>query len=170
MSQEGEAEQPSGEHVVHHVREMLYASITGVATLLALYVHAENLTGRAAAASLATTMGGLFLASLVADTLAYAHAGSGAPKPSVLRRILSVAGRALEVAVVPGVILLLADAGLWSVRTAIIIAVVVLSVTQFILVLLGLRGAGSTPAQKLWYLLLQAAAIVAVVLFKVLVK
>ncbi len=123
MSQEGEAEQPSGEHVVHHVREMLYASITGVATLLALYVHAENLTGRAAAASLATTMGGLFLASLVADTLAYAHAGSGgAPKPSVLRRILSVAGRALEVAVVPGVILLLADAGLWSVRTAIIIA------------------------------------------------
>ncbi len=43
--------------------------------------------------------------------------------------------------------------------------------TQFILVLLGgLRGAGSTPAQKLWYLLLQAAAIVAVVLFKVLVK
>ncbi|WP_068401248.1 hypothetical protein [Kribbia dieselivorans] len=153
----------------HDAREMLYASITGVAALVTLYVYVDQVTGRAAAGSLVTTMWGLFLASLVADTIVHVPKEDGPPEPTVMRRVLRVAGRALEVSVLPTVILLLADTGLWSVRTALILAIVTLTVTQLIIVLLSQRGADTTPWQKLWYLVLQSAAIAAVVLFKVLV-
>jgi hypothetical protein len=153
--------------MTQHVREALYASITGVATLLVMIPSAEAFTGRSAASSLIGTMGGLFAAGLVADTIAHAGEGGGATQRGTMRRTLGASIRALEITVVPGVLLLLSDTGIWSMRTGLMLAVAALTVTQLVLVLWGLRGSATTTGQKAGYLLLQLAAVSGVVLLKV---
>ena len=154
--------------MTQHAREALYASITGVATLLVMIPSSEAFTGRSAASSLLGTMGGLFAAGLVADTIAHASERGGATRRSTMRRILGASIRALEITIVPAVLLLLSDTGIWSLRTGLILAIAALTVTQLVLVLLGLRGS-ATKGQKAGYLLLQLAAVGGVVLLKVLV-
>lgn len=153
--------------MTHHAREALYASITGIATLLVMLPSAEAFTGRSAASSLLGTMGGLFAASLVADTIAHASEHGGATRRSTMRQILSASVRALEITAIPVVLLLLSDIGIWSLRTGLTLAIAALTVTQLVVVLWGLRGSGTTNAQKAGYLLLQLAAVGAVVLLKV---
>ena len=155
--------------ITQHAREALYASITGVATLLVMIPSSEAFTGRSAAGSLLSTMGGLFAASLVADTIAHAGEHGGATRRGTMRRILRASIRALEITVVPAVLLLLSDTGIWSLRTGLTLAIAALTVTQLVLVLAGLRGSATTKWQKAGYLLLQLAAVGGVVLLKVLV-
>lgn len=155
--------------MTQHAREALYASITGIATLLVMIPSAEAFTGRSAAGSLFGTMGGLFAASLVADTIAHASERGGATRRGTMRRILAASIRALEITVVPAVLLLLSDTGIWSLRTGLTLATAALTVTQLVVVLWGLRGTATTKAQKAGYLLLQLAAVGAVVLLKVVV-
>lgn len=155
--------------MTQHAREALYASITGVATLLVMIPSSEAFTGRSAASSLLGTMAGLFAAGLVADTIAHASEGGGATRWSTMRRILGASIRALEITVAPAVLLLLSDTGLWSLRTGLTLAIAALTVTQLVLVLWGLRGSATTKGQKTGYLLLQLAAVGGVVLLKVVV-
>ncbi len=153
--------------MTQQVREALYASITGVATLLVMIPLAEAFTGRSAASSLLGTMGGLFAASLVAETIAHASERGGATRRSTMRRILGASIRALEITVVPAVLLLLSDTGIWSLRTGLTLSIAALTLTQLLLVLWGLRGSATTKGQKVGYLLLQLAAVGGVVLLKV---
>lgn len=153
--------------MTQQVREALYASITGVATLLVMIPSSEAFTGRSAAGSLLGTMAGLFAAGLVADTIAHASERGGATRRSAMHGILAASIRALEISVVPGVLLLLSDTGIWSLRTGLILAIVALTVTQLVLVLWGLRGSATTKGQKAGYLLLQLAAVGGVVALKV---
>ena len=155
--------------MTQHAREALYASITGVATLLVMIPSSEAFTGRSAAGSLLATMGGLFAASLVADTIAHASERGGATRRSTMRRILRASIRALEITVVPALLLLLSDTGIWSLRTGLTLAIAALTLTQLLLILWGLRGSATTNAQKAGYLLLQLAAVGGVVLLKVIV-
>ena len=155
--------------ITQHVREALYASITGIATLLVMIPSSEAFSGRSAAGSLLGTMGGLFAASLVADTIAHAGEHGGATRRDTMRSILHASLRALEITVVPIVLLLLSDTGIWSLRIGLMLAIAALAVTQLVLVLWGLRGSATTTWQKVGYLLLQLTAVGAVVLLKVLV-
>ena len=156
--------------MTQHAREALYASITGVATLLVMLPLSEEFTGRSAASSLLGTMGGLFAAGLVADTIAHASEGEGATRRDTMRRILRASLRALEITVVPAVLLLLSDTGIWSLRAGLMLAIATLTITQLGLVLWGLRGSATTKGQKAGYLLLQLAAVGGVVLLKVAVN
>ena len=154
--------------MTQHAREALYASITGVATLLVMIPSSDGFTGRSAAGSLLGTMGGLFAASLVADTIAQAGERGGAAQPSTMRRVLRASIRALEITLVPALLLLLSDTGIWTLATGLSLAMAACTLTQLVLVLLGLRG--KTPpakGQKAGYLLLQLAAVGGVVLLKV---
>jgi hypothetical protein len=162
---DGRDHTPAG--MTQHAREALYASITGVATLLVMIPSSDAFTGRSAAGSLLGTMGGLFAASLVADTIAQAGERGGAAQPSTMRRILRASIRALEITIVPAILLLLSDTGIWSLATGLSLAIATLTLTQLVLVLRGLRGSATTRRQKAGYLLLQLAAVGAVVLIKV---
>ena len=153
--------------MTQHAREALYASITGVATLLVMIPSSDGFTGRSAAGSLLGTMGGLFAASLVADTIAQAGERGGAAQPSTMRRVLRASIRALEITLVPALLLLLSDTGIWTLATGLSLAIAALTLTQLVLVLLGLRGSATTKGQKAGYLLLQLAAVGGVVLLKV---
>lgn len=153
--------------MTQHIREALYASITGVATLLVMIPSTEAFSGRSAASALLATMGGLFAASLVADTIAHASEHGGATRHGTMRRILGASIRALEITVAPAVLLLLSDTGIWSLQTGLTLAIATLTITQLALVLSGLRGSATTKRQKVGYLLLQLAAVSGVVLLKV---
>lgn len=155
--------------LTQHPRDALYASITGVATLLVMIPSSEAFTGRSAAGSLLGTMGGLFAASFVADTIAHASEHGGATQRSTMRRILGTSILALEISVVPVVLLLLSDTGIWSLRSGLTLAIATLTITQLLLVLWGLRGSATTIRQKAGYLLLQLTAVGGVVLLKVVV-
>ena len=155
--------------MTQHAREALYASISGVATLLVMMPSSETFTGRSAASSLLGTMGGLFAASLVADTIAHASERGGATRRSTMRSILGASIRTLEITVVPAILLLLSDTGIWSLKTGLTLAIATLTVTQLALVLWGLRGSVTTKGQKLGFMLLQLAAVGGVVLLKVFV-
>ena len=156
--------------MTQHTREALYASITGIATLLVMFPSSDAFTGRSAAGSLLATMGGLFVASLVADTIAHASEGGGAtrrdhdaPHP---RERLSARWRSPSC---PPSSCCSSDRGIWSLRTGLTLAIAALTVIQLALVPRGLRGSATTKRQKAGYLLLQLAAVGAVVLFKVIV-
>ena len=99
-------------------------------------------------------MGGLFAASLVADTIAQAGERGGAAQPSTMRRVLRASIRALEITLVPALLLPLSDTGIWTLATGLSLAIA-LTLTQLVLVLLGLRGSATTKGQKAGYLLLQ---------------
>lgn len=167
IAPEGHGRGPA--RITQHAREALYASITGVATLLAMIPSSETFTGRSAASSLLGTMGGLFAAALVAETIASAGERGGVTRPSTMRRILGTSIRALEITVVPAVLVLLSDTEIWSLSTGLILAIAALTVTQLLIVLAGLRGSATTKTRKLGYLLLQLAAVGGVVLLKVVV-
>ena len=86
-----------------------------------------------------------------------------------MRRILGTSILALEISVVPVVLLLLSDTGIWSLRWGLTLAIATLTITQLLLVLWGLRGSATTIRQKAGYLLLQLTAVGGVVLLKVVV-
>jgi hypothetical protein len=153
--------------MTQHVREALYASMTGVATLLGMLPSPEAFTGLSAASTLLGTMGGLFAASLVADTISHASGHGGAAQPSTMRRILRASTRTLQITLVPTVLLLLSNTGVWNLRTGLTLGISALTITQLVLVLRGLRGSATTRRQKARYLLLQLAAIAGVVVLKV---
>ncbi|WP_138417537.1 hypothetical protein [Sinomonas gamaensis] len=153
--------------MTQHVREALYASITGVATLMGMLPSPGAFTGLAAASTLLGTMGGLCAASLVADTISHASRHGGATQHSTMRRILRASMRTLEITLAPTVLLLLSDTGIWNLRTALTLGIAALTITQLVLVLWGLRGSATTRRQKAGYLLLQLTAIAGVVVLKV---
>lgn len=160
---------PGAEGMTQHVREALYASMTGIATLLVMLPSPAAFTGRSAAGTLLGTMGGLFAASFVADTISHASEHGGATQGKTMRRILGASMRTLEVTLAPAVLVWLSDTGAWDLRTGLTLGIAVLTVAQLLLVLWGLRGSATTKAQKAGYLLLQLAVIAGVVLLKVVV-
>ena len=111
------------------LRERIYASLTGIATVAILLGYAEETSPVSAAASLAVTMGGLWGASIVADLVAHPAVHGDAPSASHWHRIIYVAGQALEIALVPVAAVALAGTGIWTVHTGLVIAEVALVVT-----------------------------------------
>ena len=84
-------------------------------------------------------MGALWAASVVADLVAHSTIAGDAVGGSELRRILLVAGQAIEIAVVPILAISLSGTGIWTVRTGLVIAVVALVLTQLVVALVALR-------------------------------
>ena len=144
--------------------ELKGAGLEGRVEVLSASIVTRDAQGRLDAPEGGDTVGGV-----VADTIAHASERGGATRRSTMRRILGASIRALEITVVPAVLLLLSDTGIWSLRTGLILAIAALTVTQLVLVLLGLRGSATTKGQKAGYLLLQLAAVGGVVLLKVVV-
>lgn len=121
------------------LRERIYATLTGLSTVLILLGHAEDTSAGSAATSVAVTMGGLFAAALVADLVAHSAIRGDAPNRSQWRQIGSVAGQAVETAVVPVVVIALAGTGIWTVRTGLIIAASVLVLTLALIAVWAVR-------------------------------
>lgn len=111
------------------LRERIYATITGLSTVVILLGYAEETSAWSAASSLAVTMLGLWAASFVADLVAHTRV-HGEPARWELRRMAYIAGQILETAFLPVAVIAMAGTGIWTVRTGLIIAIVLLVITQ----------------------------------------
>ncbi len=125
------------------LRERIYATLTGVATLTLLLVYAGEESVWSAVVSVVLAMGTLWLASLVSEVIAhglvrqhpdYTH------EPDTGRRIWETAGQSLLTLISPVIVILLSLTGIWSLRTSLIIAMIVLMSTLAIAALLAVRG------------------------------
>lgn len=119
------------ETVAAALRERIYASLTGVATLMLLLIYVKEETVASSVVSLVVAMTTLWLASLVSEFIAHVatHGDTADDRRRMLARIVFTAGQSLELIVVPTGIILLSLIGLWDLRTALILAVASLMAT-----------------------------------------
>ena len=117
------------ETVASALRKRIYASLTGVATVMLLIIHVDDETARSSVISLVIAMTTLWLASLVSEVIAHGATSTDDDHRGPLRRIAFTAGQSLELLVVPVGLILLSLTGLWSLRTALILAIVALMAT-----------------------------------------
>ena len=113
------------------MRERIYATLTGVAVLTLLFIHVDEESTWSAIVSVVLAMGTLWLASLFSEVLAHGVMRNhpGYVRREVQRDIMFTAGQSLSTMVAPVVVLLISLTGLWSLRTALILAIASLMLT-----------------------------------------
>lgn len=75
------------ETVASALRERIYASLTGVATVMLLIIHVDDETVTSAVISVVIAMTTLWLASLVSEVIAHGATSSAGDHRSAARRI-----------------------------------------------------------------------------------
>ena len=132
------------------LRERVYATVTGLSTVLILLSQADSISPRAATIDLAVTMGGLWIASVFADVVAHSTVQGDAVRGDQLRSIMRVGAQAAEIAVVPLLAIGLSGTGWWTLHTGLVIAICALLLTQLVVALIALRlSTISTPRRLL---------------------
>ena len=116
------------ETVAGALRERIYASLTGVATVMLLVIHVDDETVASSAISLVVAMTTLWAASLVSEFVAHTatHADNADQRRRTISRIFFTAGQSLELLGIPVGVILLSLTGVWGLRTSLILAVVAL--------------------------------------------
>nr|WP_238994812.1 hypothetical protein [Mycolicibacterium chubuense] len=105
------------------LRERLYGAISCLATLAVLTRYTgEETSGWARMIDVATTMGGLWAASLLADWVAHLSVHGRAPGGAERWRMLQASGQILQASVLPLLALATAGIGLLDTDTALWIA------------------------------------------------
>lgn len=127
------------------LRERIYATLTGIATLTLLLIYADEESVWSAIVSVVLAMGTLWLASLVSEIMAHGvtrnhpNYDGTAGQSDVGRDILYTASQSLSTMVVPVAVLLLSLTGLWSLRTALILAIASLMLTLVVAAFFAVR-------------------------------
>ncbi len=81
------------ETVASALRERIYASLTGVATVMLLVIHVDEETVTSAVVTVVIAMTTLWLASLVSEVIAHGATSTADDHRSAARRIAFTAGR-----------------------------------------------------------------------------
>lgn len=114
---------PPTEHVVAMLRERLYGAISCLATLVVLTRYTgEDTSAWYRMLDVAVTMGGLWVASLLADWVAHLSVHERAPHGVAAWRMLQASGQILQASVLPLLALATAGAGLLDTDTAMWVA------------------------------------------------
>jgi hypothetical protein len=145
VARPGRPQRPDPETAAGLLRERVYATLTGLSTVLILLPVAGSTTVAAAAASVGVTMLGLFAASLVAELVAHAALHGEAPRRDQFRRMRMIAGQALETASGPLVLIGLSATGLWTLRTGLILATGALVLTLVVVSAFAVRRSTLGP-------------------------
>ncbi len=151
------------------LRERVYATLVGLATVLVLLDYAAETSAWAAAWELAGTMVGLFAAGLVAEIVAHSGAHGELPRGRPLRRAVLISSQVLEIAFAPVVVIALAATGAWSVRAGLVGAAVVFGGTQVGVALLAARGSRLSGRRRVVLVLAEIALGALVVALKLVV-
>lgn len=107
-----------------------------------LVIHVEDETVVSSVISLIITMTTLWLASLVSEVVADGATGSGEDDRSTRSRIVFTAGQSLELLVVPVGLILLSLTGIWTLRTALVFAIMALMATLALASIYAVRRSG----------------------------
>lgn len=130
-------------HVVAMLRERLYGAISCLATLAVLTTYTgDDTSGWARLVDVAVAMGGLFLASLLADWVAHMSVHAEAPHGDDWWRMVQASSQILAASVLPMAALAIAGIGLLHTETAVWISKWVLVGELGVITLLAVRKTG----------------------------
>lgn len=127
-------------HVVAMLRERLYGAISCLATLAVLtHYTGDDTSAWARMIDTAVTMGGLWLASLLADWVAHLSAHERAPRTVETWRMLQASSQILQASMLPLLTLAAAGVGLLETETAMWIAMWILVAELGVIALAAVR-------------------------------
>ena len=149
------------------LRERVYMTLTGLATVLTL-IYVDTRSTVAAISSLVATMVGLAAASLVADIVAHSTVQGEPPEKPELRHMLVVAGQALELVLLPVLVVAASAAGWWTLDTALLVAAATFVVEQLLVTVLAIRRSTLTGVKRFAVVLVELALCALVIVVKLL--
>lgn len=150
------------------LRERVYATLVGLATVLTLLNYVDGTSPGGAALQLAGSMTALFAASLVADVVAHSGTHGEFPRGRALRRAMAISAQILEIAAGPVALIALAATGLWTLRTGLVLAACLFATTQVGVALLATRRSRLSRGRRIVLVLVEIGLGAAVVAIKLL--
>jgi len=154
------------EHLAENMKERIYATITLIGVITALWQVASLHTVRGVLASIGGTVVALWLATLVSARVSH-HAIYGKSMDRVeLRKLLFTSSGVFAPAIVPTLLVLVSTLGVMTTKTALLDSILVLVASLFLLSFMASRRIYSSMARVLLISVLEMSVGIGVVLLK----
>lgn len=163
-----ETSDPGAPERAEHLKERVYITFTGLAVVLAMRSHADELTAGEAATTLLISVVGALLAILVADFVSHLAVHASLPTAAEARHMFQVSFGALGAIVLPLIFMGLALVDVWSVEGALRAASIALVSTLGVVGFIAVRRVRIPAWQKLIVLAVEVAFGVLVVALELL--
>jgi hypothetical protein len=121
------------EHLAENMKERVYATITLIAVITALWQVSELHTFKGVLASIGGTVVALWLATLVSARVSHHAIYGKSMDHSELRRLIFTSSGVFTPAIVPVILVLLSGVGLMSIKNALFGGIVTLLLSLFLL-------------------------------------
>ncbi len=153
-----------------HLRERIYATLTLLAVMVALWQHPEEHSVLGVVGIVAGTVVALWLATVIAARMSYRMVHESSELEPKFREVATSASGLLAPAGAPVFFALLSLTGLISLKTALFIGVLSLVLSMFFFSLYAGRKSSDSAGKIVLYSLLQMTLGVGVVLLKLAVE
>jgi hypothetical protein len=119
------------EHIAENMKERIYATLTLLAVIAALWQTADHHTVMGTVASVLGTATALWLATLIAARMSYRAVHAKRMTTHDYRKILFTSSGLFAPAILPTLLVFLSATGVFSLKTALFSSMVVLSLSLF---------------------------------------
>ncbi|HSW91132.1 MAG TPA: hypothetical protein VLG09_00620 [Candidatus Saccharimonadales bacterium] len=120
------------EHVAENMKERIYATITLLAVIAALWQNADHHTVWGSIATIVGTAAALWMATLIAARMSYRAVHGKSMQAHEYSRILFSSSGLFAPVIVPSLLVGLSSTGLISLKSALMTSMVVLSLSLFL--------------------------------------
>lgn len=154
------------EHLAENMKERVYATITLIAVITALWQVSELHTFKGVLASIGGTVIALWLATLVSARVSHHAIYGKSMDSSELRRLIFTSSGVFAPAIVPVILVLLSGIGLINIKSALFDGVLVLLASLFLLSFVASRRIYPSIPRAILISVLEMSVGVGVVLLK----
>ena len=119
------------EHIAENMKERIYATLTLLAVIAALWQSAEHHTAMGTIASILGTATALWLATLISARMSHRAVHAKRMTTRDYRKILFTSSGLFAPAILPTLLILLSASNIFSLKTALFSSMVVLSLSLF---------------------------------------
>jgi len=154
------------EHMAENMKERIYATITLIALITALWQTVDHHSPGGAIASILGTVTALWLATIISARVSHrAVHGKSLGRSDVFKLTFTSSGLFLP-AIAPTLIILISLSGIVSLSTALVASIVILLFSLFMLSFMASRRIYANLGRAVWISLLEMSVGVGVVLLK----
>ena len=121
------------EHIAENLKERIYSTITLIAVMASLWQTAQHHSARGAAASIVGAVVALWLATLIAARMSHRAVHGKSVSRQDYRKVAFTASGLLAPAILPTLLVLFSMTELISLKTSLMIGMVILLLSLFIL-------------------------------------
>ncbi len=121
------------EHIAENMKERVYATLTLLAVMTALWQTAEHHTALGSIASILGTVAALWLATIISARMSYRAIHAKRMSLAIYRKIIFTSSGVFGPAIVPVIFILVSSVGAFSLTTALLAGMVALALSLFLL-------------------------------------